>query len=149
MRLLVDLTKDTTDEPSIVSSSLYIRLTEAAISAVRASHLPLYSCKYSKKTYTQHQLMVLLLLKEQLGRDYRGLIDLVEVMNPIRSILQLGTIPHFTTLHKFLQRLSTLWLKLIQKRVGSSLYQRGAVRSVTAIDASGSISAYARCYSSL
>ncbi|MDI6720685.1 MAG: IS5 family transposase [Methanomicrobiales archaeon] len=58
-------------------------------------------------------------------------------------------IPHFTTLHKFLQRLSSLWVTRIQKRRVSSLYQRGAVISVTAIDASGFTSAYASYYYSL
>ncbi len=132
-----------------MSSSQYIRLTEAAISAVRASHLPLYSCKYSKKTYTQHQLLVLLLLKEQLGQDYRGFTDLVEVMDSIRHLLHLETIPHFTTLHKFLQRLSSLWLTRIQKRLVASLYPWGAVIPITAIDASGFTSAYASSYYSL
>jgi len=57
-----------------MSSSQYIRLTEAAISAVRASHLPLYSCKYSKKTYHRRNLVetVFSVLKRTLGESLRS-----------------------------------------------------------------------------
>ena len=129
-----------------MSSSRYIRFTEVALSAIKASRLPRYSCKYSKKTYTQHQLLVLCLLKEHLHLDYRGFIELVEVMDSILRMLQLDTIPHFTTLHKFLQRISSLWLTLIQKRLVSSFYRRGETIPVVALDSSGLSSAYSSCY---
>ena len=129
-----------------MSSSRYIRLTEAALSAVKASHIPLYSCKYSKKTYTQHQLLVLLLLKEDLGLDYRSFVDLLAVMDTIREILQLDRIPHYTTLHKFMQRILSLWLTILQKKILLATYQRGDVITVTALDSSGFPSAYASSY---
>ena len=93
-----------------------IRLTEAALSAVKVSHLPLNSCKYSKKTYTQCQLPVLPLFEEHLGLDYRSFIDLLAVMDTSRVILQLDWIPHYTTPYKFIQRIPSLWLTILQKR---------------------------------
>ncbi len=39
--------------------------------------LPLYSCASSKRTYTQHQLLVLVVLRQLMVRSYRGLADLV------------------------------------------------------------------------
>jgi len=48
-------------------------------------------------------LVVLLVLKEFLGRDYRGF---VELLTDFGCPIELERVPHFTTLHKFLQRLS-------------------------------------------
>jgi len=129
-----------------VSSSQDIRLTEAALSAVRASHLPLYSCKYSKKPYTQHQLLVLPLLKERLRLDYRSFVDLLAILDRIRDILHMERVPHSTTLHTFMQRIRSLWLTIMQKKLLSSAYQHGDVISVAALDSSGFTSAYASSY---
>lgn len=67
-------------------------------------------------------------------------------MDTIRESLQLDRIPHYTTLHKFMQRILSLWLTRIQKRMLSTTYQRGDVIPVTALDASGFSSAYASSY---
>lgn len=72
-----------------MSTNGYINLTKAILTTVRSSHLPLYSCKYSRKTYTQHQLMTILLVREVLGTNYRDTVDLVELLEPIRDLLQL------------------------------------------------------------
>ena len=71
-----------------MSTNSYINLTKAILTAVRSSHLPLYSCKYSRKTYTQHQLMAILLLREALGTDYRDTVRvkaLHALCNPDRT----------------------------------------------------------------
>lgn len=49
-----------------MSTNRYIRFVELSSRLIRDSRIPLYSSKYSKKTYTQHQLLILLLLKEYL-----------------------------------------------------------------------------------
>ena len=69
--------------------------------------LPLYSCARSKRTYTQHQLLVLVVLRQLMARSYRDLVDLLELMTPLLRHLRLTKIPHFTTLHKFSLRLET------------------------------------------
>ena len=53
-----------------MSTNRYIMFVELSSRLIRDSRIPLYSSKYSKKTYTQHQLLVLLLLKEYLAEDY-------------------------------------------------------------------------------
>jgi len=82
------------------STGRYFRFVEAALSTVKASLLPLYSCKYSKKVYTQPQLLALLFFKDYLKKDYREIIDLIVEMDRIPSLSGLSTIPHFTTLQK-------------------------------------------------
>ena len=45
-----------------------LRLAETALAVAREA-LPPYSCKYARKVYTQHQLFVLLALREFLKQD--------------------------------------------------------------------------------
>jgi len=90
-----------------MSTNRYIRFVEVSSGLIRDSRIPLYSSKYSKKTYTQHQLLVLLLLKEYLAEDYRDTIELTEIMDSVREKIQLKEVPHFTTIQKFCHRIKS------------------------------------------
>ncbi len=57
------------------SASRNIRFIQTAISVVKSTHLNPYSCKYSKKIYTQHQLLVLVLFKDYRNQHYREFIE--------------------------------------------------------------------------
>jgi hypothetical protein len=57
------------------------------LTAVRSSHLPPYSCKYSRKTYTQHQLRTILLSREALGTDYRDTVNLIELLDIHKQVI--------------------------------------------------------------
>ncbi len=78
-----------------VLSNKYLNFIDAALAASGNSHLEIYSCKYSKRKYTQHQLMALVLLKEYLKTDYRSIVELVQLMNPVKSRIGLKQVPHF------------------------------------------------------
>jgi hypothetical protein len=67
--------------------------------------LPAYSSKFSRKDYTQHQLVTLLVLKQFLHTDYRGLIELLRDWSDLRRSLQLKQLPHYSTLCYAEQRL--------------------------------------------
>ncbi len=69
---------------------------------------PAYSSKFSKKTYTQHQHIVLCGLKKQLKQDYRDLVDILSEMPRVLEALDLNQLPNFTTLCKAFGRLSQL-----------------------------------------
>lgn len=84
-----------------MSTNHYIRLVELSSGLIRDSRIPLYSSKYTKKTYTQHQLLILLLLKEYLAEYYRDTIELTDIMDSIGEKIQLRKVPHFTTIQKF------------------------------------------------
>ena len=73
--------------------------------AVAADALPAYSCKFSRKDFTQHQLFALLALREFLRTDYRGLEVLLREWSDLRRALGLAKAPDHSTLHKAALRL--------------------------------------------
>jgi hypothetical protein len=48
-----------------------------------------YSSKFSKKTYTQYQLITIGVLKIYLNQDYRGITDLLAASEDIRTAINL------------------------------------------------------------
>ena len=67
--------------------------------------LPPYSAARSRKDYTQHQLFAILVLKQFLQTDYRGIIELLRDWSDLRGVLQLKEPPHYSTLCYAEQRL--------------------------------------------
>lgn len=116
------------------------------LSLAHQFQIPEYSSRFSKKKYSQHQLLALLFLKEEFSKDYRSFCEFIEVATPIREILQLTSIPHFTTLQKFLRRISSeIFSKILREFVKRSL-QSGKYPKYIAIDATGITSDYASYY---
>ena len=100
-----------------MSENRYINHVNTSLDVIRNSHIPLHSSKFSKKIYSQHQLLSLIILKEEIGLDYRDFTELLQVLTPIQDILELKNLPHFTTLQKFLTRIPSLALRVILKSV--------------------------------
>lgn len=70
---------------------------EALAAATEA--LPRYSSRFSKRDFTQWQLVALLVLKYFFGTSYRGLIGLLRDWSDLREVLDLTTkIPNYSTL---------------------------------------------------
>jgi hypothetical protein len=128
------------------SSGRYISFIKHAFSLVQSSHLSLYSSKYSRRDYTQHQLLTLLLFKEYRKEDYRSIIWDLEEMDRIREVLGLTTVPHFTTLQKFLCRIKPIYFDILLKCTLKIFYSPGDTISITAIDSSGFTSGYCSHY---
>lgn len=81
--------------------------------------LPAYASRYSPRTYTQHQLFALLVLKTVLDKDYRFVVETLEHWQDIRVSLGLKRVPHYTTLHKAMHRLMRApW---VEKLLGVSI----------------------------
>lgn len=75
------------------SASQNIRFIQTAISVVRSTHLKPYSCKFSKKIYTQHQLLILILFKDFRNQHYREFIEDIGDMEGVQEILDLSEVP--------------------------------------------------------
>lgn len=67
--------------------------------------LKAYSHPLSPKKFTQHQLFAVLVLKNFLQTDYRGVVHLLDDCPELAGAIDLAQIPHFTTLQKASRRL--------------------------------------------
>jgi hypothetical protein len=129
------------------STNRYIKFVEISLGLIRNSRIPLYSSKFSKKIYTEHQLLTLLLLKEYLAEDYRNTVELTEIMDSLREKINLDEVPHFTTIHKFSQRINSFIFTRLLNRLIKQFNDWGVRELVgTSIDSSGFIRTYASSY---
>jgi len=74
-----------------------VRLAREAVAVGRAA-LPPYSGPRSRHDYTQPQLFALLVLRQALRTDYRGLVTLLAEWGELRRALRLRKVPHYSTL---------------------------------------------------
>jgi hypothetical protein len=88
-----------------VSTRSPVALARRALQ-VAADAVPAYSSKYSKRDFTQHQLLAVLALEQFLRTDDRGVVALLADWSDLRDALGLGKVPHHTTLFRARQRLA-------------------------------------------
>jgi len=75
-----------------------VAVAREALAAGRAA-LPAYSSRFSRRDFTQAQLFALLVLRQFLRTDYRGVVALVAEWGELRRALGLGVkVPHYSTL---------------------------------------------------
>jgi transposase len=132
-----------------MSANRYIRFVELTSGLIKDSRIPLISSKFSKKIYTQHQLLILLLLKEYLSEDYRDTVELTEIMDSLRQKIHLDEVPHFTTIHKFCQRIRSTTFTRPLNRLMKMFYDWGERINCTVVDSFGFTSSYSSHYYSL
>lgn len=113
---------------------------------MKSTRLNPYSCEFSKKIYTQHQLLVLVLFKDYRNQHYREFVDDIGDVAWVQKILNISVVPHFTTLNKFLCWIKSLYLRLTFKRTLKLFYSNDNTIPITAIDSSGFTSGYCGHY---
>lgn len=101
---------------SNVSNSTYLLFLEIAMTLV--SGIKPYSSKFSKKTYTQQQLFVLLILKQKLKLSYECFIEDMKTRTQILLMLGLNKLPDPSTLKKFAKKISC---SFIENLIGSCI----------------------------
>jgi transposase len=68
------------------------------------SDVPYYSCRHSKRVFTQHQLLQGLVVKTLYRLRYRELTELLQVSDTLVDSIGYRRIPHYTTFQKFAAR---------------------------------------------
>jgi hypothetical protein len=81
-----------------------VGVAREALAAGRAA-LPEYGSRYSRRDYTQPQLFALLVLRQFLRTDYRGIVTLAAEWSVLRLALGLTKVPHYPTLAQASRRI--------------------------------------------
>jgi len=116
----------------MISNCEYIRFIEFAKKLCKKT--PLYNSKFSKKTYNNHQKIIILLLKQKTGLSYNLLIDDLKTRTVILEMLELTKVPDPSTIKKFAKKISFKTLDWFLKNC-INLTKKKKVK--TAVDATG------------
>lgn len=109
-----------------------------------------YAHRFSPKKFTQPQLFACLVLKVFLKLDYRGLSALLQDTPDLCDIIELRSVPHFTTFHKASRRLlksrraRRCLRKTVQRAMADHLVKPTV--SLAAMDSTGLESHHASAY---
>jgi len=107
--------------------------------------LPEHSSKFSRKDFTQHQLLAIAVLKQKTDEDYRDTVD--SISTDLMQALGLTKIPHFTTIQKFIKRLGSQVLDALVAIVAILIIGEKLIGGVAVgIDASGYPASHASSY---
>ena len=93
--------------------SKYKRVADISYDLFRAAKIPLYSSKYSKKTYTTHQKLFLLLYMQYRKFTYEELMNDLSDNESLRDYVGLSQLPDYTTLVHFVKKIKRTLEKLI------------------------------------
>jgi hypothetical protein len=129
-----------------MSVNQYISFVELFFGLIKNTRILLYTSKYSQKTYNQHQLLILLFMKDYIAEDYRDTLELTGIMDSLREKIQLDEVPHFTTTQKFCQRIRSPAFTWLLNRLIKLFYDWGKKIPCTAIDSFGFTSSYVSQY---
>lgn len=116
----------------MISNCEFITFVELALKLCKDT--PKYNSKFSKKTYNNHQKMVILLLKQKTGLSYDLLIDDLKTRTVILEILELNQVPDPSTIKKFANKIS---FKTIEWFLRNCINLTKKKKVKTAIDATG------------
>lgn len=125
-------------------TSKLIRIVVRALEAAKYV-LPYYSNKFSKKDYTQHQLLAIAVLKQKTDEDYRDVVD--GIGNDLAEAIHLKKIPHFTTIQKFIMRIGSQVLDRLISVIALLVIGEELIKGAkVGIDSSGYPASHASSY---
>jgi hypothetical protein len=116
----------------MISNCDYITFIELAQDLCK--NTPRYNSKFSKKTYDNHQKMIILFLKQKTGLSYDLLIDDLKTRTVILEMIGLTRIPDPSTIKKFAKRIG---FKILNWFLKSCINLTRKKKIKTAVDATG------------
>lgn len=94
--------------------SRYVGMVRAIFKVCQRQAIPLYSSKYSRRDFTLWQHIALIALMQRVRKSYREYIDdYLTTTEKLVQVLGLSKLPHFTTIEKFVLRVSSTLLERV------------------------------------
>src|SRR5713226_1693461 len=88
--------------------SRYIRMVRTIFKVCRRQCVPLYSSRFSRKDFTLWQHIALIALMQRVRKSYREYVnDYLTTTEKLVRVLGLSKLPHYTSIEKFLLRVSS------------------------------------------
>ncbi|MEK6874774.1 MAG: transposase [Nanoarchaeota archaeon] len=114
--------------------TVYYRFVKQVLKALKIAHVRRYPHKHDPKKYGVWVHVVLFALKQLEDKSYRFIVDMVSEMPGILALFGVAQVPHWTTLHKAVQRLQG---NLAAKLVSSFVQSTRSLRIRSGIDSTG------------
>lgn len=112
----------------------YIKYAKRVIEMCKRSGLPKYTSKFSNHVYTTYQHMALLCFRQYERKGYERFVQDLPDKAPLIQFLKLETLPHFTALQKFAQRIKQTVLDLV---LAMALARTGIKKVFGGLDGTG------------
>ena len=110
------------------------RMIDIGFTVCKRAGIPFYWSKYSKKSYTIHQHLLIVVLSEYFGMSIERTLEMIREDRYIRSLLKLRSVPHKSTISRFKKRVKEGWFALLFRKINDML---GKGRGRCAVDSTG------------
>ena len=107
--------------PSVSCGNQYLKLVHGLGEVLADTGLPSYGSRFSRKDFTLHQHVIMLVLRSRERKPYRDFVDWLEVSTEITVLLGIEKIPHYTTLQKVSDRLPPGMLEEVMAKVAAQV----------------------------
>ena len=101
--------------------------------ALRKGGIPLYWSKYSRKDFTIHQHIIILVLAQYFKRGVQYVLDLIDEIDELKKALGLKKVPDESTISKEKKRIPEEWIEMIIREIAKIMGISGKV----AVDSTG------------
>jgi IS5 family transposase len=92
------------------------KITKIGMKVMKRINIPLYWSKFSRKDYTIHQHIMLIVLAQYVGNTNR-MLQMLEVMDKVRKRMKLKKIPHKSTISREMKRIPEQWIRRVLKGI--------------------------------
>ena len=107
--------------PSVDFGNQYLSLVVDLGGVLESMRVPQYWCKFSRRDFSVHQYVTLLVLRAKERKSYRDFCEWLAVSSTVTVLLGLPRIPNFSTLQKAAARLPPDLLERVMARIAQAV----------------------------
>ncbi len=108
------------------------RIVKIGMKALKRARIPLYWSKYSRKDYTIHQHIMLIVLAQYV-RNIEKVLHIVREMGRIKRVMGLDKLPHKSTISREIRRIPERWIRIVLREIVKMV----GIPSKFAVDSTG------------